>query len=223
MEMNHLSIGMEAPDFDANTTFGPIKLSDFQGKWVILFSHPGDFTPVCSTEFVAFSKAQPSFTEKNAQLLGLSIDSNPSHLAWAYALYMTSGVQIPFPIIADRTGEIARLYGMMAPAASTQETVRNVFFIDPNRIIRAILIYPMTNGRSIPEILRLLTALQTSDQYQVVTPANWDAGDPALMPAPKTYEELLNRENNSAAQELYCQDWFWCYRQLPGKVDTAKE
>ena len=158
MENNCIRIGMKAPDFSAATTFGPIKLSDYQGKWVVLFSHPGDFTPVCTTEFLAFSKAQPQFEARGAQLLGLSIDSNPSHLAWVYAIYVATGVQVPFPIIADRTGEIARLYGMMAPDVSRQETVRNVFFIDPEQTIRAILVYPLTNGRSIPEILRLLSA-----------------------------------------------------------------
>lgn len=173
MENNCIRIGMKAPDFSAATTFGPIKLSDYQGKWVVLFSHPGDFTPVCTTEFLAFSKAQPQFEARGAQLLGLSIDSNPSHLAWVYAIYVATGVQVPFPIIADRTGEIARLYGMMAPDVSRQETVRNVFFIDPEQTIRAILVYPLTNGRSIPEILRLLTALQTTDREHVVTPANW--------------------------------------------------
>lgn len=215
METNHLNIGMKAPDFVANTTFGPIKMSDFKGQWVILFSHPGDFTPVCTTEFVAFANAQPLFAEKNAQLIGLSIDSNPSHLAWTYAIYMTTGVQIPFPVIADRMGDVARLYGMLAPDASTEETVRNVFFIDPDQIIRAILIYPLTNGRSIPEILRLLTALQTTDADHVVTPANWQPGQPAMVPPPRTYEELLARQNNPGAQNLSCEDWYWCYKQLP--------
>lgn len=215
MDTNHLNIGMKAPDFTAITTFGPIKMSDYKGKWVILFSHPGDFTPVCTTEFVAFSNAQPLFAEKNTQLIGLSIDSNPSHLAWTYAIYLTTGIQIPFPVIADRMGDIASLYGMLAPDASKQETVRNVFFIDPNQIIRAILIYPLTNGRSIPEILRLLTALQTTDRDHVVTPANWQPGQPALVPPPKTYDELLARQNDPAAQNLNCEDWFWCYKQLP--------
>lgn len=216
MEINHLGIGMKAPNFEANTTFGPVKLSDYKGKWLILFSHPGDFTPVCTTEFIAFAKAQPEFAEKNTQLLGLSIDSNPSHLAWTYAIYMTTGVQIPFPVIADRDGSIARLYGMIAPHASTQETVRNVFFIDPNQTIRAILVYPLTNGRSIPEILRLLTALQETDRSHVVTPANWQPGQLALVPPPKSYDELMARQNNPKSQDLTCDDWFLCYRQLPG-------
>lgn len=215
MNINHLSIGMKAPDFTAITTFGPLKMSDFIGKWVILFSHPGDFTPVCTTEFVAFANAQPLFAEKNAQLIGLSIDSNPSHLAWVYTIYLTTGIQIPFPVIADRMGDIANLYGMFAPDVSRQETVRNVFFIDPNQIIRAILIYPNANGRSIPEILRLLSALQTTDKDHVLTPANWQPEQPALVPPPSTYDELLARQKDPYSQNLSCRDWFWCYKQLP--------
>lgn len=215
MEINHLSIGMKAPDFTAKTTFGPMQLSDLKGKWVVLFSHPGDFTPVCTTEFVAFAKANPIFEEKNTQLVGLSIDSNPSHLAWTYAIYMTAGIQIPFPVIADRTGEIARSYGMIAPDVTTHETVRNVFFIDPDQIVRAILVYPLSNGRSIPEILRLLTALQTTDNYHVVTPANWQPGQPAMVPAPSTYQELIARQKDANALGLACEDWYWCYQSLP--------
>lgn len=214
-QYGHVSIGMKAPDFYANTTFGPIKLSDYKGKWVVFFSHPGDFTPVCTTEFIAFAQANPMFQEKNAELLGLSIDSNPSHLAWVYSIYLNTGIEIPFPVIADRTGEISRLYGMIAPEASTQETVRNVFIIDPEQKIRAILIYPLTNGRNIPEVLRLLEALQTTDEYKVVTPANWLPGQLPLVPPPRTYQELIKRENNPESQNLECEDWWWCYKQLP--------
>jgi len=216
LESNRLHIGMKAPDFTANSTYGPLKLSNYNGKWVILFSHPGDFTPVCTTEFLAFAQAEGEFSARNAQLIGLSIDSNPSHLAWVYAIYMTTGITIPFPVIADRMGDVANLYGMIAPNVSNHETVRNVFFIDPQQIIRAILVYPLTNGRSIPEILRLLTALQTTDQYKVVTPANWQPGQPTMVPAPQTYNQLVSREQNPQGQRLECKDWFWCYNtQLP--------
>ncbi len=215
MTSQHLSIGMDAPDFTATTTFGPIRFSDYRGRWVVFFSHPGDFTPVCTTEFVAFARAFAQFEDLGVQLLGLSIDSNPSHLAWVYAIYMATGIQIPFPVVADRTGEIARLYGMIAPAASNEETVRNVFIIDPDQKIRAILVYPLTNGRSIPEILRLVTALQTTDRDNVLTPANWQPGQPVMVPPPKTYSDLLARQADPGAQNLECQDWFWCYRQLP--------
>lgn len=212
LNVNHLSIGMKAPEFSMNSTFGLIKLSDYKGKWIVFFSHPGDFTPVCTTEFLAFTELYPDFISKNTELLGLSIDSNPSHLAWVNTIYEITGVTIPFPIIADRTGDVAALYGMIAPDVSTQETVRNVFIIDPKQTIRAILIYPLTNGRSIPEILRLVTALQTSDQYGVVTPANWQPGQPVLVPPPKTYNDLVERETNPSNLGLNCKDWFWCYK-----------
>lgn len=214
-----LSLGMQAPDFSATSTFGNIKMSDYKGKWLVFFSHPGDFTPVCTTEFMAFAKAQPKFAELGAELLGLSIDSNPSHLAWVYTIYLMTGIQIPFPVVADRTGDIARLYGMIAPDVSNQETVRNVFIIDPEQKIRAILIYPLTNGRSIPEILRLLTALQTSDQYHVVTPADWQPGQPVLVPPPQTYKGLMERQNNPQAQGLTCKDWFLCGKELPNDTE----
>lgn len=209
----HVSIGMKAPDFYATTTFGPMKLSDLKGKWIVLFSHPGDFTPVCTTEFIAFAQANPEFEQINVQLLGLSIDSNPSHLAWVNSIYQMTGVEIPFPVIADRMGDIARLYGMIAPDASTQETVRNVYIIDPNQIIRAILIYPLTNGRNIYEILRLVDALQTTDREKVVTPANWVPNNPTLVPPPKTYADLRLRQTNPESLHLACKDWYLCYNQ----------
>lgn len=205
-------IGSKAPDFCATTTFGSIKLSDYCGKWVVLFSHPGDFTPVCTTEFIAFSRCYPYFVQKNIQLLGLSIDSNPAHLAWVYNIYQNTGIQIPFPIIADRDASIARLYGMISPEVSTTETVRNVFIIDDKQIVRAVLIYPLTNGRNIPEILRLVEALQATDRESVVTPANWMPGMPAMVPAPKTYEQLLERKQ--CPKGLQCVDWYWCYKQI---------
>lgn len=165
---------------------------------------------------MAFAQAAPKFHELNTELLGLSIDSNPSHLAWVYAIYLSTGVQIPFPVVADRMGDVARLYGMIAPDASAQETVRNVYIIDPDQKIRAILIYPLTNGRNIPEIIRLVEALQTSDKYKVVTPANWTPGQPVMLPAPQTYNDLLVRENNPP--NLACEQWFWCYKELPEKL-----
>lgn len=204
---------MKAPDFTANTTMGVLNLSDFKGKWVILFSHPGDFTPVCTTEFLAFAKENEEFEKLNTQLIGLSIDSNPSHLAWLNSIYNTTGVTIPFPVIADRVGDIARLYGMIAPDVSTQETVRDVFIIDPQQTIRAILSYPLTNGRNIPEILRLLTALQTSDKYKVVTPANWIPGQPTVAPPPKTYDQMMLREEDPSSLGLECLDWYLCFNK----------
>ena len=206
-----LKIGMKAPDFKATTTFGILKLSNLTGKWIVLFSHPGDFTPVCTTEFISFSRYYHCFRERNVELLGLSIDSNPSHLAWIHNIYQNTGVEIPFPIIADRDGKISRLYGMIAEDVSTTETVRSVFIIDEKQIIRAILTYPLTNGRNIPEILRLVDALQTTDEYKVVTPANWMPGDDVLVPPPMTYQELLERGNDP---RLNCIDWYLCYKKI---------
>jgi len=223
MENNKLHIGSKAPDFLAASTTGPLKMSDYKGEWVILFSHPGDFTPVCTTEFVAFAKANEEFNQKNAQLIGLSIDSNPSHLAWVDAIDRITGITIPFPVIADRMGDVAKLYGMIAPDVSNQETVRSVFFIDPEQIIRAILIYPMTNGRNVQEILRLLTALQTSDKYKAVTPANWQQGQPTMVSPPQTHSQLIDRKQNPEDLGLDCKDWFWCYNaksQLPEGVSA---
>lgn len=207
-----IRIGQTAPDFTAQTTYGPVTLSGYRGQWVILFSHPGDFTPVCTTEFLAFAEAQPCFTRLNAQLLGLSIDSNPSHLAWVYNIYQHTGIVIPFPIIADRDMHIARMYGMIAPQVNESATVRNVFIIDPKGVVRAILIYPMTNGRNIEEICRLLTALQVSDEYGVATPANWMPGHPAVLPPPATWAELMQRVQSG---QYECMDWYLCYTTLP--------
>lgn len=213
METGHISIGMKAPDFSATTTFGKLSLCDFKGSWVVLFSHPGDFTPVCTTEFIAFSKACNDFQSHNTQLMGLSIDSNPSHLAWAKSIEELTGSPVPFPIIADRDGAIAAKYGMIAPDVSTQETVRNVIIIDPEQMIRCILIYPLTVGRYIPEILRIVMALQTVDKCNVVTPANWTPGKPALVPAPKTYFQLGERESCPDSLGLDCKDWYLCYKK----------
>ncbi|WP_026894913.1 peroxiredoxin [Clostridiisalibacter paucivorans] len=209
-DINCLKIGMKAPNFSADTTFGPIKFSDFKGKWVVFFSHPGDFTPVCTTEFLSFARYYPYFKKRNVELLGLSIDSNPSHLAWVYNIYRNTGIEIPFPIVADRDGSISRLYGMISPDVSDKETVRNVFIIDEKQIIRAILIYPLTNGRNISEILRLVDALQISDKDKVATPANWMPGQRVVVPPPKTYKELKKRIN--CPGDLQCIDWYLCFK-----------
>ena len=190
-----VKIGQKAPDFTAETTYGNISLEDYKGKWLVLFSHPGDFTPVCTTEMIAFSKAYHYFENLNTALLGLSIDSNPSHLAWMHDIYMMTGIVIPFPIIADRSGEIARRYGMISNDVSTTETVRNVFIIDDKGIVRVILVYPLNIGRFIPEIIRIIQALQMSDCNHSSTPANWIPGQPVIMPSPRTYPLLQERLN----------------------------
>ncbi len=193
MMNGNVRIGMYAPDFEAVTTMGNICLNDYKGKWVVLFSHPGDFTPVCTTEMIAFAKADTYFKKRNACLLGLSVDSNASHLAWMYDIYCKTGIRIPFPIIADRNGNIARKYGMISNDISNTETVRNVFIIDDKGVVRAILVYPMNVGRCIPEILRLLEALQISDCNKASTPANWCPNEPVIVPSPQTFCTLEER------------------------------
>lgn len=204
------SLGTKAPNFSANTTFGPIKLSDYKGKWVVLFSHPGDFTPVCTTEFLCFAKYYSNFQKRNTELIGLSVDSNSSHLAWVYNIYRNTGVEIPFPIIDDRKMEISQLYGMISEPMSDSSTVRSVFIIDPNQILRTILYYPLTTGRNIPEIVRIIDALQTSDGQKVVTPADWLPGMPVILPPPKTYKELKQRISN-CEKNKECIDWYLCF------------
>ena len=151
-----------APDFTAKTTHGVRRLSDYLGSWLLLFSHPADFTPVCTTEFIAFAKAYPEFEKLNCDLLGLSIDSNFSHLAWSRNIEEKFGVTIPFPIIEDLSMQVAHAYGMIMPGASDTSAVRTTFLIDPEGVLRAMVYYPMSNGRNVDEFLRLLTALQTS-------------------------------------------------------------
>ena len=212
MMNGNVRIGQMAPDFEAMTTMGDICLNDYKGKWVVLFSHPGDFTPVCTTEMISFARANTYFENLNACLLGLSVDSNASHLAWAYDIYCKTGIRIPFPIIADRNGEIARKYGMISNDVSNTETVRNVYIIDDRGVIRLILVYPMNVGRSIPEILRSLQALQVADSNNSAMPANWVPCEPVIIPAPKTFESLLER-NSQISQNRNGINWYLSFKQ----------
>ena len=203
-------IGEPAPDFDAESTHGPIKLSGFKGKWVVLFSHPADFTPVCTTEFLAFSAIHEELRALNVQLVGLSVDSVSAHLAWVHAVKEKMGVQIPFPIIADLTMTVSNKYGMIHKGQSSTAAVRTVFFIDDRGIMRAMLYYPLQNGRYMPEIIRLVKALQTTDTYKVATPANWQPGDNVVVPAPKTAAEMEKRPSDG----YECKDWYLCYKKI---------
>ena len=204
-------LGNQAPEFEAQTTHGTLHLSDYKGTWLILFSHPADFTPVCTTEFIAFAEIYEELKKRNVELLGLSVDSVSSHIAWMRNCEEKMGVKIPFPIIADLNKEVAKKYGMIHPEQSKTETVRCVFIIDPESKIRAMLYYPLTTGRNMNEIIRLVDALQTSDKHNVATPANWKPGDPVVVPAPKTSEEAEER-----LKEGYdCKDWYLCKKKLP--------
>lgn len=199
-----------APYFEAQTTHGIKKLSDYKGSWLILFSHPADFTPVCTTEFLGFARHYPEFKELNCELLGLSIDSNYSHLAWVRNIKQNFNLEIPFPIIADLSMKVANAYGMIQPGASDTSTVRATFFIDDKGILRAMVYYPMTNGRSIPEFLRLVRALQTSDKYRVATPEGWMPGEKVIVPPPATAEAAEARLNEG----YECTDWYFCKKTL---------
>ena len=194
MMNSNIKIGQKAPDFTAVTTDGNIKLEEYEGKWRVFFSHPGDFTPTCTTEMIAFAKAYNYFKSMNTELLGLSIDSNASHLAWMDDIYKRTGIVLPFPIVADRSGEIARLYGMISKDVSNTQTVRDVVIIDPAGIVRIILIYPLNVGRNVAEIMRTVQALQIADCYNASTPANWVYGQPVIVPVPLNYPELVERK-----------------------------
>jgi peroxiredoxin (alkyl hydroperoxide reductase subunit C) len=203
-------LGEPAPDFDAETTQGPITLSGLKGRWVVLFSHPADFTPVCTTEFLAFASIYDELRALNVQLIGLSVDSVSSHLAWIHAIEEKMGVRIPFPIIADLNMKIARKYGMIHPGQSSTAAVRCVFFIDDKGIMRAMIYYPLQNGRFMPEILRLVKALQITDRHKVSTPANWQPGDKVVVPAPKTAAEMEKR----LTEGYECRDWYLCFKNV---------
>ena len=212
MMNGNVKIGQQAPDFTAITTSGQINLSDYKGKWLVFFSHPGDFTPVCTTEIISFSRAYPYFQKLNTELLGLSIDSNPSHLAWIHDIHMRTGIRVPFPIVADRSGEIARKYGMISTEISNTQTVRNVFIIDDKGIIRVILVYPLNVGRFIPEIIRTVQALQMADCTEGATPANWVLGNPVIVSAPQTYCKLEER-NQSIQQNRNGMTWYLSFKE----------
>jgi peroxiredoxin (alkyl hydroperoxide reductase subunit C) len=205
-------LGEKAPEFEAVTTHGKLKLSDFRGSWIIMFSHPADFTPVCTTEFIAFAKTYDELQKRNVQLLGLSVDSVTAHIAWIRNIEEKFGVKIPFPVIADLDKKVSQLYGMIMPGESKTETSRCVFVIDPNGVIRAMIYYPLTTGRNMDEILRLIDALQTTDKYHVATPANWRPGDDVIVPPPTTQEAAEER-----LREGYeCKDWYFCKKKLQG-------
>jgi peroxiredoxin (alkyl hydroperoxide reductase subunit C) len=203
-------IGEPAPDFEAVTTQGTIRLADLKGKWVVMFSHPADFTPVCTTEFIAFAGVAEELKAMNVFLMGLSIDSVHSHLAWVRNVQEKMGVKIPFPIIADLDMKIAKKYGMIHPGSSSTATIRTVFFIDDKGITRAMIYYPLSNGRYIPEIVRLVKALQTTDKFGVSTPANWQPGDKVVVPPPKTAAEMEKR----ITEGYECKDWYLCFKRI---------
>jgi peroxiredoxin (alkyl hydroperoxide reductase subunit C) len=203
-------INEAAPDFNANTTHGPRSLADYKGKWLILFSHPADFTPVCTTEFMGFAKKADLFKSMNCELLGLSIDSIYSHLAWMQSIKNNFGMEIPFPIIDDIKMDVAQAYGMIHPGAADTQAVRATFFIDPEGKMRAMVYYPMSNGRSIDEFVRLLQAMQTSDANKIATPEGWTPGCDVIVPPPKSPEAIAQRLTEGYAMK----DWYFATKSL---------
>ncbi len=203
-------IGDQAPNFEAESTFGPLQLQDFRGSWLVFFSHPADFTPVCTTEFIEFANNYEKFRKLNCELLGLSIDSIFSHISWVRNIEEKFGVRIPFPVIVDLDASVANRYGMIMPGDSTTETSRCVFVIDPDGKIRAMIYYPLTTGRNIDEIIRLVHALQITDRHKVATPANWRPGEKVIVPPPRSQEAAQER----LKQGYECVDWYFCKKSL---------
>lgn len=215
------ALGQKAPSFYAITTNGTINFpQDYKGKWVILFSHPADFTPVCTTEIATFAALHDEFKALNTELIGLSVDSNSSHLAWLKEIEEKikfngyDGQKIKFPLIADTKGDIAALYGMIHPEMGETKTCRTVFFIDPEGIIRALIYYPLSTGRNFAEIKRVIEALQTTDKFNVSTPADWQPGDDVLLAPPANRDDMARREKENETDEASCSDWFFCTKKL---------
>lgn len=205
-------IGDLAPDFEAITTTGKIKFSDFaKDKWVVMFSHPADFTPVCTTEMSGFAERKGEFDALNTELLGLSIDSIHAHLGWVNNVSNNTGVFFNFPIIADIDMKVAKLYGMLQPNESETAAVRAVFFIDPKKKIRLIMYYPLNVGRNMNEILRALEALQVSDKYKVALPLDWKKGDKVIVPPPKTLAEMNERIKDESLEKV---DFYLAKKEL---------
>ncbi len=213
-------IGDPAPEFHAETTQGPVHFpNDYKGKWVIFFSHPADFTPVCTTEFMTFASMQEEFRALNCELLGLSIDSTYSHIAWLRTIKEKiefrnlKNIEVTFPVISDLKMEVSRLYGMLQPSESTTQAVRAVFIIDPESKVRAILYYPLSAGRNFQEVKRLLISLQTTDKHGVATPADWQPGEEVIVPTPGSCGAAKDRvETKDPSVRVV--DWFLSFKKL---------
>ncbi|MFD1019427.1 peroxiredoxin [Thalassobacillus hwangdonensis] len=204
-------IGEKAPDFKAQTTHGELSLDDFKGKWFVLFSHPADFTPVCTTEFVAFQGIYDQLRELDTELIGLSVDSVTSHIAWIRNIEENFDTRIEFPVIADLDKQVATKFGMIMPESNGTETSRAVFVIDDKGTVRSVIYYPLTTGRNMAEIVRLVQALKTTDEHGVSTPADWQKGDKVIASPPKTTEDARAREEDPNYE---CVDWYFCKKDL---------
>lgn len=221
-------IGDTAPAFEASTTQGRIKFpEDFQGKWVILFSHPSDFTPVCTSEFMTFGKMAGEFEKLNCQLIGLSVDGLSSHIAWLRTIKEKieyrgmKHIDVQFPLIDDISMKVANMYGMIQPNQSSTAAVRAVFFIDPKGVIRAMIYYPMALGRNFDELKRALIGLQTVDNFGVALPADWRPGDEVIVPTAGTVK-IAEERMTSKTGEMKCYDWFFCTKTI-SKEEVEKK
>ena len=207
-----LRLGEAVPDFEADTNQGRIEFSEFnKGSWVILFSHPADFTPVCTTEFGGFALKQEKFDKRNVKLLGLSIDSVYSHIAWIKEIESLYETKIKFPVIADLGFEVSHMYNMIHPAISKVHAIRAIHIIDPEGILRASLTLPMGVGRNVDEIIRMIDAMQLVDKEKIATPANWKPGDKVIVPPPQTSEEADKRDHEKHED---CKSWFFCKKTV---------
>ncbi len=221
-------IGDQAPAFTAHTTQGDITFpADYAGRWVILFSHPADFTPVCTTEFMTFASLEDKFAELNTALVGLSVDGLYSHIAWLRRIKETiefrgmSDIEVTFPLIEDITMNVARAYGMIMPGEDSTKAVRAVFVIDPKGVIRTIIYYPLSLGRNFDELLRVVTALQTADAFSVATPADWRPGDPVIVPPAGSCGVAKDRMDGHE-EGVTCVDWFFCTKEISAEaIDEA--
>ncbi len=221
-------IGDPAPAFTAVTTQGPITFpADYAGKWVILFSHPADFTPVCTSEFITFASRQEEFRAYNCELVGLSVDGLYSHIAWLRTIREKirfrdwENVEVTFPLIEDITMEVAKKYGMIMPGEASTKAVRAVFLIDPRGVIRAIIYYPLSTGRNFDELLRVLKAIQTADAFGVATPADWVPGERVIVPPAGSCGVAKDRMAG-AEEGVECEDWFFCTKAISeAEVEAA--
>ena len=220
-------IGDAAPSFTAESTQGRINFhGDYSGRWVIFFSHPADFTPVCTSEFMTFASMQDEFAKYNTSLVGLSVDGLYSHIAWLrtikekIAFRGMRDVEVTFPLVEDVSMRIARAYGMIMPGEDSTKAVRAVFVVDPKSIVRAVIYYPLSTGRNFDELLRLIKALQTADHYDVATPADWRPGEPVIVPPAGSCGVAKDRmESDDSGVE--CEDWFFCTKVIPAEEVEA--
>lgn len=221
-------IGDKAPSFKAVTTQGDINFpEDYNGSWVILFSHPADFTPVCTSEFITFASMEEKFAKVNTKLVGLSVDGLYSHIAWLRTIKEKieykglKDIEVKFPLIEDISMDVAKKYGMIQPGESNTKAVRAVFFIDPKGIIRAIIYYPLSLGRNFDELYRVIVALQTADKFEVATPADWEPGDEVIVPTAGSCGVAKERMQSKDA-DMHCYDWFFCTKKLAkDKIESA--